>query len=140
MTEMIESQTPAPSKRNVTPEPQVEVAVIAGWHSHWVVLAEDAGCAGGLKVRDVSPGQDLLPATAPGLPLALNSPRHKPASQRQLGADHCASEEAANVAFNAVTDELQVHPEGHRPLLCVVLVRKVASRNLSFSGRVMLKH
>ena len=46
----------------------------ADWHSHWVVLVEDKACTGGLKVRDVSPGQDLLPATAPGLPIALDSP------------------------------------------------------------------
>ena len=25
----------------------------ANWHSHWVVLAEDKACTGGLKVRDV---------------------------------------------------------------------------------------
>ena len=50
----------------------------ADWHSHWVVLANDAACAGGLKVRDISPGQDVLPATAPGLPLALDSPGMSP--------------------------------------------------------------
>jgi hypothetical protein len=40
---------------------------VAGWHSHRVVLGEDASCAGALKVRDVSPGQDILPPnrTAP---------------------------------------------------------------------------
>lgn len=39
----------------------------AGWHSHWVVLTEDQSCGAGLKVRDVSPGVDALPATAPML-------------------------------------------------------------------------
>ena len=46
----------------------------AGWHSHWVVLVEEKACGAGLKVRDVSPGVDLLPATAPPLPFALDSP------------------------------------------------------------------
>ena len=50
----------------------------ANWHSHWVVLVSDKACAGGLKVGDISPGQDLLPATAPGLPLALDSPGMSP--------------------------------------------------------------
>ena len=26
------------------------------WHSHWVVLAEDKACGGGLKVRDIPAG------------------------------------------------------------------------------------
>jgi hypothetical protein len=112
----------------------------AGWHSHWVVLAEDAGCAGGLKVRDVSPGQDLLPETSPGLPLALDSPGMSPLLSGNSVRITVPVKGAENVAFDAVTAELQVHPENKKPLLCVVAVRKVASGNLSFSGRVMLKH
>ena len=51
----------------------------ADWHSHWVVLEKAEGCGAGLKVRDVSPGVDLLPPTAPMLPLALDSPGMSPA-------------------------------------------------------------
>ena len=50
----------------------------AEWHSHWVVLVPDAACGAGLKVRDVSPGVDLLPDTAPYLPIALDSPGMSP--------------------------------------------------------------
>lgn len=50
----------------------------ADWHSHWVVLVEDKGCAGGLKVRDISPGQDGMQPTAPDLPIALDSPGMNP--------------------------------------------------------------
>jgi len=109
----------------------------AGWHSHWVVLGEDAGCAGGLKVRDVSPGQDLLPATAPGLPLALDSPGMSPLMKGSTVRITVPVAGAENVAFDAVTAELQVHPEGKTPLLCVVAVRKVASGDLSFPGRIV---
>jgi hypothetical protein len=107
----------------------------AGWHSHWVVLGEDAACAAGLKVRDVSPGEDL-PATAPGLPLALDSPGMSPlllGTSLRLTVPVAG---AADVAFDAVTAELQVHPEGATPLLCVTGVRKIASGDLSFPGRI----
>lgn len=111
----------------------------AGWHSHWVVLGEDKGCAGGLKVRDVSPGQDVLPDTAPGLPLALDSPGMSPLLKASSVRITVPVEGAENVAFDAVTAELQVHAEGKAPLLCVVGVRDVASGDLSFPGRIMLK-
>ncbi len=111
----------------------------AGWHSHWVVLAEDKACAGGLKVRDVSPGQDVLPETAPGLPIALDSPGMTPLLTGSTVRITVPVRGAENVAFDAVTAELQVHPQGATPLLCVIGVRKVASGNLSFPGRIMSK-
>jgi hypothetical protein len=108
----------------------------AGWHSHWVVLGEDAACAGGLKVRDVSPGEDLLPATAPGLPIALDSPGMSPLIGGSTVTITMPVAGAADVAFDAVAAELQVHPAGGTPLLCVTGVRKVASGDLSFPGRI----
>lgn len=111
----------------------------AGWHSHWVVLGEDAKCAGGLKVRDVSPGQDVLPDTAPGLPLALDSPGMSPLLKGNTVRITVPVKGAENVAFDAVTAELQVSEAGKAPLLCVIGVRKVASGNLSFPGKIMLK-
>ena len=52
----------------------------AGWHAHWVVLAKDAACKAGLKVKDVAPGTAVkMPATAPGVPLLLDSPEARPA-------------------------------------------------------------
>jgi hypothetical protein len=90
----------------------------AGWHSHWVVLADDKACGAGLKVRDVSPGADLLPATAPGLPIALDSPGMSPLIKGQGVRISVPIEGAANVAFDAVTAELQVNAEGKAPLLC----------------------
>jgi hypothetical protein len=90
----------------------------ADWHSHWVVLAKTDACGAGLKVRDVSPGQDLLPATA-----RITVP--------------IAGTEA--VSFDAVTAELQINVETKAPLLCVTGVHDIASGDLSLPGKVMTK-
>jgi hypothetical protein len=106
------------------------------WHSHWVVLAEDAACGAGLKVRDVAPGQDALPPTAPGLPIALDSPGMSP---RLGGASVTLTvpvRATAEVKFDAVTAALQVNPESKAPLLCVVHVHDIASGDLSLPGSI----
>lgn len=110
----------------------------ASWHSHWVVLGEDKACAGGLKVRDVSPGEPL-PATAPGLPLALDSPGMSPLLKGGTLRLTVPLAGAEGAAFDAVAAELQVHGEGKTPLLCVTGVRKIASGDLSFPGRITRK-
>jgi hypothetical protein len=109
----------------------------ADWHSHWVVLAQDKACAGGLKVRDVSPGQDVLPKTAPGLPIALDSPGMSPLIKGATVRITVPVEGAENVHFDAVAAKLQVHEQGKTPLLCVTGVYKVASGNLSLPGVIM---
>ena len=111
----------------------------ADWHSHWVVLAEDKACAAGLKVRDVSPGQDLLPATAPYLPIALDSPGMSPILVGRSARITVPVSDAANVSFDAVTAELQVNEEGDAPLLCVTGVHDVASGDLSLPGKVVTR-
>jgi hypothetical protein len=111
----------------------------AGWHSHWVVLGEDAACAGGLKVRDISPGQDVLPATAPGLPLALDSPGMSPILKGRSVRITVPVKGAENVNFDAVAARLQVHEKGGRPLLCVTGTYKVASGKLTLPGVIVKK-
>ena len=111
----------------------------AGWHSHWVVLGEDTACPGGLKVRDVSPGQDLLPDTAPGLPLALDSPGMSPLIKGSTVRVTVPAAGAENVAFDAVAAHLQVNAEGKAPLLCVTGTYKIASGNLSLPGVITRK-
>jgi hypothetical protein len=108
----------------------------AGWHSHWVVLAEDKACGAGLKVRDVSPGVDILPDTAPGLPIALDSPGMSPLIQGNALRISVPLKDAANAGFDAVTAELQVNAAGKAPLLCVSAVHKIASGDLSFPGTI----
>lgn len=109
----------------------------AGWHSHWVVLGEDKSCGGGLKVLDVSPGQDVLPATAPGLPIALDSPGMSPLLSGSVVRISVPVAGAKDVAFDAVTAELRVNAEAKAPLLCVNAVHKIASGDLSFPGKIM---
>jgi len=109
----------------------------ADWHSHWVVLVKADGCGAGLKVRDVSPGVDLLPATAPQLPIALDSPGMSPIFDGKLARITVPISETETTAFDAVTAELQVHIEGKAPLLCVTGVHDIASGDLSLPGRVM---
>jgi hypothetical protein len=109
----------------------------AGWHSHWVVLVEDAACGAGLKVRDVSPGQDVLPATAPGLPIALDSPGMSPILRGGSVTITVPVEGAESANFDAVTATLQVHEQGKTPLLCVTGTYKVASGTLSLPGVVV---
>jgi len=108
----------------------------ADWHSHWVVLVEDEACGAGLKVRDVSPGVDLLPATAPYLPIALDSPGMSPLLDGRNAKITVPVSDTENVSFDAVTAELQVNENGEAPLLCVTGVHDVASGDLSLPGRV----
>jgi len=109
----------------------------ADWHSHWVVLVKEEACGAGLKVRDVSPGVDLLPSTAPQLPIALDSPGMSPILDDKLARITVPVKETENTAFDAVTAELQVHVEGKAPLLCVTGVHDIASGDLSLPGRVV---
>ncbi|MDJ0710609.1 MAG: hypothetical protein QNJ14_09475 [Woeseiaceae bacterium] len=109
----------------------------ADWHSHWVVLTEDERCGAGLKVRDVSPGQDLLPATAPYLPIALDSPGMSPILDGKVARITVPVADAGEVAFDAVTAELMVNESGEAPLLCVIGVHDIASGDLSLPGRVV---
>lgn len=108
----------------------------ADWHSHWVVLVEDAACGAGLKVRDVSPGVDLLPTTAPYLPIALDSPSMSPILNGRTAKITVPVSNTENISFDAVTAELQVNEKTEAPLLCVTGVHDVASGDLSLPGRV----
>lgn len=110
------------------------------WHSHWVVLAKDKTCGpSGLKVRDISPGE-ALPASAPGLPLALDSPGYTPLIKGDgltvNGTTH-KPKAAIGAGFDAVTAKLRVHPQGKTPLLCITEVMDVASGKLDLSGRIV---
>jgi hypothetical protein len=111
----------------------------ANWHSHWVVLGKDASCGAGLKVLDVSPGKDVLPVTAPMLPLALDSPGMGPVLDGKTVRITVPAGDIKMVGFDAVTAQLRVNREGRAPLLCVTGVHDIASGDLSLPGKVMLK-
>jgi len=110
----------------------------AGWHSHWVVLAKDEACKAGLKVKDTTPGQQVkMPATAPGVPLLLDSPAARPALAAQtLTISVAMPDGGAAMKFDGVAAGLRVSSEMKAPLLCVTDVFKVASGDLSLPGSV----
>ncbi|HWM83866.1 MAG TPA: hypothetical protein VNQ56_17540 [Pseudolabrys sp.] len=112
------------------------------WHSHWVVLAKDPACgAGGMKVRDISPGEEL-PASAPGLPLALDSPGYTPLMKGHaltVNGTTRNPQASAGAGFDAVTAKLKVNDAGRAPLLCITEVMDIASGKLDLSGRIMEK-
>ncbi|MFD2205981.1 hypothetical protein [Kiloniella antarctica] len=110
------------------------------WHAHWAVLTQDTACGAGFKVREISPGQDLVPATMPDLPIALDAPGQSPILfDNQLKVTlPVKGAEGAN--FDAMTAVLNVSNEGSdKPLLCVNQAHDVASGDLSFPGIIMKK-
>lgn len=108
------------------------------WHSHWVVLAKDAACPAGLKVKDVSPGTAVkMPATAPGVPLFLDSPDVRPhLADAAISLTVPAPNGSADMTFDGVTAGLRVNQNMEAPLLCVTDVFKIASGDLSLPGTV----
>lgn len=108
----------------------------AGWHSHWVVLAKDDACKAGLKVKDVAPGADVkMPATAPGVPLFLDSPDARPALQGPtLTLAVPMPDGVSAMQFDGVAAGLRVNTEMKAPLLCVTGIFKIASGDLTLPG------
>lgn len=110
------------------------------WHPHWVVLAEDKACGGGLKVVDIPEGtKPAVPATWPNVPLLIDSPEY-PTTLRgdavEVAIPLSVLGEIRGASFDGVTAGLKVNANLHAPLLCVDNVFKVASGNLSLPGRV----
>ncbi len=111
------------------------------WHPHWVVLAEDKACPGGLKVKDIPEGtKPRLPETWPGAPILIDSPEYKTELKGDLVEVHIPLDKIgaiANASFDGVTAGLRINANLHAPLLCVMNVFKVASGNLSLPGKVV---
>lgn len=110
------------------------------WHPHWVVLAKDPACGGGLKVVDIPKGsKPKVPPTWPKVPLLIDSPDY-PTTVRgdavQVEIPVSLITGIKDVSFDGVTSGLKVNGNLHAPLLCVSDVFKVASGNLSLPGKV----
>lgn len=130
----------------VTFHPDFDDAAYGGknrhvWHPHWVVLANDTACGGGLKVVDIPGGEKpKVPPTWPGVPLLIDSPDH---ATRFTGDTVEVSVPVglitgiAGASFDGVTAGLKVNGNLHAPLLCVDDVFKVASGDLSLPGKVV---
>ncbi|MGF1909389.1 hypothetical protein L4C38_08115 [Vibrio kasasachensis] len=115
----------------------------AQWHSHWVVLTEDAQCPAGLTVRDIPAGTTVkVPATWPELPIYIDSPDYVPKfTSTELRVEVPKADIGLNDAFNfdALTAVLKVNESIHAPLLCVTGVYDIASGDLSLPGNVSTK-
>jgi hypothetical protein len=89
-----------------------------------------------LAVRDLSPGVDALPATAPGLPIALDSPGMSPILRGNTATLTVPVSNRDELKFDGVTARLRVNESGTAPLLCVEAVHDIASGDLSLPGRL----
>ena len=110
------------------------------WHPHWVVLAEDKACNGGLKVVDIPEGaKPKVPETWPGVPLLIDSPDYPTAFKGDTVDVEIPLSLIGGIvgaSYDGVTAGLKVNGNLHAPLLCVENVFKVASGNLSLPGKV----
>jgi hypothetical protein len=115
------------------------------WHSHWVLVGPDERVPGGLAVLEVAEAEapQVLPPTAPGLPLFLDSPgfpvQLDGASLRVVvPAPRIAAE--PDFSFDAATAYLQVNAsDPNRPMLGVYDVYGVLSGDLSLPYTVSTK-
>lgn len=110
------------------------------WHPHWVVLAEDKACAGGLKVIDIPEGaKPKVPETWPGVPLLIDSPEYPTTFKGDTVDVEIPLSLIGGIkgaSYDGVTAGLKINGNLHAPLLCVSNVFKVASGNLSLPGKV----
>ena len=129
----------------VTFHPDFDDAAYGGvnrhvWHPHWVVLAKEDTCGGGLKVIDIPKGsKPKVPPTWPNVPLLIDSPDYPTTFQGnavQVEIPVSLITDIKGASFDGVTSGLKVNGNLHAPLLCVSDVFKVASGNLSLPGKV----
>jgi hypothetical protein len=112
------------------------------WHSHWVLVGPDERVPGGLTVLEVAKADAarVLPPTAPGLPLYLDSPgfpvQIDEATVRVVvPAPRIAAD--PDFTFDAASTYLQVNTsDPARPMLGVYDVYGVLSGDLSLPFQV----
>lgn len=114
------------------------------FHTHWVVLVPDDRVAGGLSVRAVQNGASgVLPPTAPGMPIYLDSPGFSAVMMRdrlRIPVPGWRIRGLDTFSFDAVSAYMQVNTsDDARPTLGVYEVYSVLSGDLSLPGRFRLR-
>ena len=105
------------------------------FHSHWVLLVPDDRVPGGLSVRETQRVSEDLPATAPGMPMYLDSPGFSVVLKEDtlrllVPLDRVRGR--SDFSFDAVTAYMEVNQsDADRPLLGVYEVYDVLSGDLS---------
>jgi len=107
------------------------------WHTHWVVLTDNAQVPGGLAVKETTEAaiKDVLPPTNPGMALYLDSPGFSVVTQGnilQVLVPAQRLNHALDFNFDGVTAYMEVNTsDDRRPTLGVYQVYSVASGDLS---------
>ena len=123
------------------------------WHTHWVVLVEDARVAGGLSVKAFAKADAVvLPPTNPGMPMYMDSPGFAVSTRSHtlrvlVPVSRLRFEgEAPAFRYDAVTCYMQVSApaDGHatggdKPMLGVYEVFDVLSGTLTLPYTVSRK-
>lgn len=113
------------------------------FHSHWVVLVSDDRVPGGLSVKAVKDNVDAeLPATAPGMPIYLDSPGFSVVLQGnrlRIPVPAWRMRDLGTFNYDAVAAFMQVNSsDDSRPTLGVYKVYSVLSGDLSLPGTFAL--
>lgn len=107
------------------------------FHTHWVVLGADDRVPGGLSVIEFKQEEAarVLPPTAPGMPMYLDSPGHSivfKQNKLRVIVPRARVNGKRNFDFDAVTAYMEVNTSDEsRPLLGVYEVYSVLSEDLS---------
>ncbi|MEM6453499.1 MAG: hypothetical protein AAF772_00255 [Acidobacteriota bacterium] len=106
------------------------------FHTHWVVLVPDERVAGGLSVKPVEGDpKDVLPPTAPGMPIYLDSPGHTvllQGNRLRIVVPGWRIRNLDRFNYDGVTAYLQVNASDEsRPTLGIYKVYSVLSGDLS---------
>ena len=107
------------------------------FHTHWVVLGQDNRVPGGLSVKEIKAedAASVLPPTAPGMPMYLDSPGHAIILERntiRVVVPRYRISGKRSFNYDAVTAYMEVNTsDSSRPLLGVYEVYSVLSGDLS---------
>ncbi len=107
------------------------------WHSHWVLLNDDARVNGNLSVKQFDPNDIsvVLPPTNPGMPMYMDSPGFQViqnGNEIKVVFPTSAVNNVTDFNFDGVTVLMQVNTsDSSLPLLGVYEVYDIASGNLS---------